>query len=72
MSTSSRRLSQKARPSRNSHTTGREKGIKRPKDHGIAVDGNPYKGQGIKGNAANNWKRTWAKYYARNGIKREM
>lgn len=72
MSTTSRRLSQKARPSRNSHTPSRDKKIKRPRDHGIAINGNPYKGHGITGNHRNTWITVWGKYYVRNGLKRDF
>lgn len=72
MTTTSRRLSAKGKTSKPSNSSGREKGIKRPKDFGIAINGNPYKGQGIKGNAKNTYKRIWGKFYARNGIKKEM
>lgn len=52
MTTSSRRLSLRAKHSRASHTPGKTKGgfCVRPKDAGTAMSGNPYKGAGLKGN----------------------
>ena len=70
MSTTSRRLSQKARPSRNSHTSSRDKKIKRPRDHGTVCNGNPYKGQGLTGNALNAYRVGWNKFYTINGVKK--
>lgn len=69
MSTSSRRLSQKIHASRSSHTPGKDKGgfCVKPKDSGIAVNGNPYKGAGIKGNNAATYERLWNRYKSANG-----
>lgn len=64
MSTSSRRLSANAKTSRASHTPGIKKGgfCVRPKDHGIATKGNPYKGGGMKGATASAYQRQWNRY----------
>ena len=71
MSTSSRRLSAKLHHSRNNHTAGKDKGgnCVRPKDHGIAINGNPYKGAGIKGSAKSTYIRLWDRYKNSKGNK---
>ena len=69
MSTTSRRLSQKANVAKNSHTSGRSKGgfCVRPKDAGTAMSGNPYKGAGLKGNQRSTYDRLWARYKGAKG-----
>lgn len=69
MATSSRRLSQKTANSRPSHTAGKTKGgyCVKPKDSGVAVAGNPYKGAGLKGNFRATYDRLWARYKAAKG-----
>lgn len=69
MSTSSRRLSAKLHHSRASHTPGRSKGgfCVRPKDVGIAMKGNPYKGSGIKGNDKATYTRLWDRFKGAKG-----
>lgn len=71
MSTSSRRLSAKSRVSKNQHTPGRTKGgfCVKPKDAGTAVNGNPYKGAGIKGNDKAVYTRLWDRYKNAKGNK---
>lgn len=73
MTTTSRRLSQKANAGRASHTPGIKKGANcvRPKDHGLATKGNPYKGAGLKGNALSTYKRLWGRYFTANGINKK-
>lgn len=66
MTTTSRRLSQRGQHNRNNHTSGKEKGITRPKDWGIAINGDPTK---LKGGALSTFNRLWAKYKAKNGVK---
>lgn len=69
MTTTSRRLSLKSRTSKNQHTPGKTKGgyCVRPKDCGIAISGNPYKGSGIKGTARNTYDRLWTRYKGAKG-----
>lgn len=69
MTSFSRRMAQACKPSRNSHTPGNKKGgfCVRPKDHGTAISGNPYKGAGLKGNDASRYKRIWARYKGAKG-----
>ena len=69
MATTSRRLSQRASTSKPSHTPGHTKGgyCVRPKDCGIAISGNPYKGAGLKGNNAATYDRLWARYKGAKG-----
>lgn len=69
MSTSSRRLSKKGKTAKNNHTPGKTKGgfCIRPKDFGIAVSGNPYKGAGLKGNTLGAYDRLWARYKSAKG-----
>lgn len=69
MSTTSRRLSARAKASRPSHTPGRSKGgfCVRPKDSGVAMTGNPYKGAGLKGNDLSTYSRLWSRYKGAKG-----
>ena len=69
MSTSSRRLSANAKSHRGSHTPGKQKGgnCVKPKDYGIAINGNPYKGAGLKGNNASTYTRLWDRYKSAKG-----
>lgn len=65
MSTSSRRLSQKTKPSRNNHTPGKDKGgycVRKP-DAMLACSANPYKGRGL-GAAQGKYDAWWT--YAKN------
>ena len=39
----------------------------KPKDSGIAMTGNPYKGAGLKGNNAATYNRLWARYKGAKG-----
>ncbi len=73
MSTTSRRISERTRPSRNSHTPGKDKGgfCVRMSEANLGTSLNPFKGQGLKGNHAAAYKRFWARMYAENGIKKE-
>lgn len=73
MTTTSRGISRKLKHGRASHTPGISKGAYcvRPKDHGLAVNGNPYKGAGLKGNALATYDRLWSRWYAINGIKKK-
>lgn len=68
MSTTSRRLSQSSKHNRNQHTPGKEKGgnCVRPKDYGLAVNGDPTK---LKGGALQVYHRLWARYKSANGVK---
>ena len=71
MSTSSRRLSQRSKTSKNSHTSGRSKGglcVKHP-DAALACSANPYKGSGLKGQTKASYNRWWSKMLPVNGIK---
>lgn len=71
MTTTSRRLSEKSRPSRNNHTPGRTKGgycVKHP-DSGVACSANPYKGQGLKGQRLASYDRWWTKMFSVNNVK---
>lgn len=72
MSTSSRRLSEQAKPSRNSHTPGKDKGgfCVRSPDSAIACSANPYKGAGLKGQNRAKYNRFWDKMLAVNGVKK--
>lgn len=69
MSTSSRRLSLAGKTSKNSHTPGKTKGgnCVRPKDFGIAINGNPYKGAGMKGETGSKYCRLWDRYKSAKG-----
>lgn len=69
MSTSSRGISKRLHHHRASHTPGRTKGgnCVRPKDCGLAISGNPYKGAGLKGNAKSTYIRLWDKYKSAKG-----
>ena len=71
MTTTSRRLSLKMKHGRASHTPGKDKGAfcVKPKDAGVAMKGNPYKGAGIKGNNKATYLRLWGRYKLVNGIK---
>lgn len=71
MSTSSRRLSAKAKTSKNSHTPGKDKGAYcvRRTDANLAVSTNPYKGQGLKGQAKSAYNRFWSVMLPLNGVK---
>lgn len=71
MSTTSRRLSLRSAHSRASHTPGKTKGgnCVRPKDHGTAISGNPYKGAGLKGNNLATYTRLWDRYKNSKGNK---
>ncbi len=69
MTTTSRGLSRKTANSRPSHTAGKTKGgfCVKPKDAGIAMAGNPYKGAGLKGNNLATYNRLWARYKGAKG-----
>lgn len=69
MSTTSRRISAKTSPSRNSHTPGKTKGgfCVRPKDFGIATNTNPNKGDGLKGARKSAYDRLWTRYKGARG-----
>ncbi len=69
MATTSRRLSAKSKISKPSHTPGRTKGgfCVKPKDAGTAMSGNPYKGDGLKGNQLSTYSRLWARYKGAKG-----
>lgn len=71
MSTTSRGISLRTRPSRNSHTPGKDKGgfCVRHNDAGLGVSLNPYKGQGLKGNKLASYDRFWTRMFVENGIK---
>lgn len=73
MTTTSRRLSKKLYHNRSSSTPGKEKGAfcVRPKDHGIATGGNPYKGAGLKGNNLATYDSLWGRWYSVNGVKKK-
>ena len=64
MTSTSRRLSAKGKVSKPSHTAGKTKGgmCVRPKDAGIAMTGNPYKGAGLKGHHLSTYTRLWDRY----------
>ena len=73
MSSTSRRLSQRGKTSRNSHTPGKDKGgycVRNP-DAMIAINTNPYKGQGLKGQTKARYNRFWNKMFAVNGVKKQ-
>jgi len=69
MATTSRRLSAKAAPHRPSHTSGKDKGgfCVKPRDAGIAMCGNPYKGAGLKGGNLSTYVRLWDRYKGAKG-----
>jgi len=69
MSSTSRRLSARSKHSRASSTPGKDKGgfCVRPKDAGIAIKGNPYKGNGLTGNIKGMYDRLWARYKGAKG-----
>lgn len=69
MTTTSRRLSERQKVSKNQHTPGRTKGgfCVRPKDAGTAMSGNPYKGAGLKGNKRATYVRLWTRYKGAKG-----
>lgn len=69
MTTTSRRLSAKAKTSKNQHTPGKSKGgfCVKPKDAGIAMTGNPYKGAGLKGGNLSTYDRLWTRYKGAKG-----
>lgn len=73
MTTTSRGLSRRLKHARASHTPGIEKGgfCVRPKDHGTATSGNPYKGAGLKGNRKAVYDRLWQRWYGANNIKKK-
>lgn len=66
MTSTSRRLSERGKHQRNNSTPGKTKGgnCVRPKDHGLAINGSPYK---LKGGQLNAYQRIWGKYKAANG-----
>ena len=68
MTTTSRRLSQRNKHNRNQNTPGKDKGgnCVRPKDFGLAINGDPTK---LKGGQLNTYDRLWAKYKLANGAK---
>lgn len=72
MSTTSRRLSQKVKSNRGSHTPGKDKGAfcVRRSDSAVGVGVNPYKGQGLKGQRAAQYNAFWNVMLPLNGIKR--
>lgn len=69
MTSMSRRMAQACKANRASHTPGIKKGgfCVRPKDHGLATSGNPYKGAGLKGNAKSTYQRLWTRYKGAKG-----
>lgn len=69
MTTTSRGISRKLNHSRASHTAGKTKGAfcVKPKDAGLAVNGNPYKGAGLKGNNLSTYNRLWTRYKGAKG-----
>ena len=73
MSTTSRRISQRIKGNRNSHTPGREKGAYcvRTPDAELAISLNPYKGAGLKGQNRSSYQRFWDRSYSINGVKKE-
>lgn len=68
MSTTSRRLSQRYKVSKNVNTPGRTKGgfCVRPRDFGIFTKGNPYKGQGMAASVGAAYVRIGSRYSAAN------
>lgn len=72
MSTTSRRISQRANAGRNSHTPGKDKGafcVRRPAAE-MACSINPYKGQGIPARYRDSYRRYWNEMYSNNGLKK--
>ena len=69
MTTTSRGISNRTKHARASHTPGRGKGgfCVKPKDSGIAISGNPYKGAGLKGNRKATYDRLWKRYKGAKG-----
>jgi hypothetical protein len=69
MTTTSRRISERLHHNRASHTPGNTKGgfCVRPKDAGLAISGNPYKGAGLKGRHLNTYNRLWTRYKGAKG-----
>lgn len=68
MTTTSRRLSQRNAHGRNNSTPGKTKGgnCVRPKDHGLAMSGNPSK---LRGENLAKYNRLWANYKNAKGNK---
>lgn len=73
MTTTSRGISKKLKHGRASHTPGKTKGIwcQKRKDVGIALNGNPYKGAGLKGNTLATYTRIWDAFLSINHGKRK-
>lgn len=69
MTTTSRRISARAKANRNSHTPGHTKGgyCVKPKDAGTAIAANPYKGAGLVGNRRSVYEHLWRRYKAAKG-----
>lgn len=67
--TTSRRISERLKHGRASHTPGKTKGgfCVRPKDFGNAISSNPYKGAGLKGHRLSSYNRLWDRYKAAKG-----
>lgn len=68
MSSTSRRLSERGKHNRNNSTPGKTKGgnCVRPKDHGLAMSGDPNK---LRGEKLSKYNRLWAQYKNAKGNK---